>query len=172
MDERLLRTFQFLGLDCSNEAGGVERPCTCPKCMKEDHLYWNINKQVGFCHHCISSFSIHMMLNVLLAQHQDSLTPHTLKRLAMDRGLPVDAFRGYGIAYIKGYYIIPIYDFKSRVVSIRRYRPGKPIMIMAGLPASLFGAEQFDMESSQNKKVYVCEGEWDAIALRWYFKLK
>lgn len=54
------------------------------------------------------------------------------------------------------------------MTDIRLWTPGKRMISTPGCRTGLFGADL--LPSNPTATVYLCEGEWDAIALRWLMK--
>jgi hypothetical protein len=174
VNEKLLRTFALLGADFTGASGSEELVGTCPFCGKENHLYWNVEKEVWHCFRCNERGRAMELISGLLQKLQDETDANMLAELARDRRLPVAAMEGYGIAYSGGMFILPVYGFDGRLASIRSYRcgQGQKLRILGGCPASLFGAEKLSDPRRANEVVYLCEGEWDAIALDWFLRVE
>jgi hypothetical protein len=162
-----MSTAETLGLVVESESGD-ERICTCVACNKERHFYWNVEKEVGHCHHCDENFTREQLLEYLIADCQENISDELLQDLAEDRGLPVAAFESAGFGYVDGWYILPVWNTSISLASIRRYKIGGNFYIMGGCQAALFGAEELGDQSRTDEPVYLCEGEWDAIALGWF----
>jgi hypothetical protein len=90
-----------------------------------------------------------------------------LKGLAQDRGLPRQAFKLMGVGWNGGEYTFPVFNSKKTVIDIRHYTLGKRIMSTANCDAGLFGLPALLDPKRLKETVYICEGEWDAIALNW-----
>lgn len=163
--KKLFKTAQFFGLECEGTSGD-ERICLCVLCGKERHLYYNVEKNVGHCKVCDAVFKP-MDLLAPLIEDMDDLMPAELNALAEDRQLPKKAFEQSGVRFVDGWYILPVYGIDGKLASVRRYRPGKVLQICGGCPAVLFNAVDLGDDERVNEPVYVCEGEWDAIALAW-----
>lgn len=164
-----MKTVETLGLVVEGESGD-ERICTCVACYKERHFYWNVEKEVGDCQLCGESFTCIRLLETLIADCQENLSDELLEELAEDRGLPVAAFESAGFGYVDGWYILPVWNTQSSLASVRRYKIGVGLRTMGGCQAALFGAEELGNKSRADEPVYLCEGEWDAIALGWFLR--
>lgn len=166
MDEKLFRTAQMLGLRCTDRSGN-ERICACVECGKPGHLYWNLVKNVAFCHHCHASLKPLEIIEDLFMRLEANIEDHHLAELAKNRLLPVEAFADYRIVYRKGWFFIPVWDVNENFKSLRRYQPELGVRTCPGMTNELFGAERLGDAQRVNEPVYLCEGEWDAIALEW-----
>jgi hypothetical protein len=90
-----------------------------------------------------------------------------LSALQKDRTLPLEAFTPWKIGFDGTRYTIPVRNYKNRIVDIRHYRIGtKGVWTTKGCTPGLLGAEKLS-SAHPNSPIYVCEGEWDAIALQW-----
>jgi hypothetical protein len=167
MDEKFVRSAVFLGLEVTGQSGD-ERICTCVACDKEQHMYWNIVKNVGYCQHCDESFTSMGLLDRLILDCQKDLTEDLLEELAKDRGLPAAAFESLALGYVDDSYILPIWAGAGTLASVRRYKLGEGLRWLGGCDAVLFGISDLIDPVRQDEPVYLCEGEWDAIALRWF----
>lgn len=89
-----------------------------------------------------------------------------LADLAIARGMPVAALKQMGLIYLNEVdrWAIPVYNSKSEVVNIRFYNPGQKTIALTGMQTTLGGMENY--KKDENPDIYICEGEWDATALR------
>lgn len=93
-----------------------------------------------------------------------------LPKLAKNRGLPEEAFDFWGVGYGAGKYTIPVRNREGKVIDIRYWRPKvHGVWTTKGCKPGLLGAEKM-ARAHPNKPIYVCEGEWDAIALQWLLR--
>jgi len=93
--------------------------------------------------------------------------------LARNRKLPTEAFEGYMIGWDGEKYTIPIYDFRGKVTDVRRVYLHKKKCKIYGIPkgsVGLFNADALADNQLKDEPVYICEGEWDAIALNWLLR--
>lgn len=88
------------------------------------------------------------------------------QRLAQNRGLPVEAFRKWGVGKNGTMYSIPIYNFNGKLQDLRTYRLGKKVMSSPACVVGLMGLDKLVNEPKEYP-IYVCEGEWDGMALSW-----
>ena len=92
--------------------------------------------------------------------------PKAQGRLAISRGIPRSAFQGWGMGFDGTYYTIPVKNPNGTVSDVRRYRLGHRTQATSSAVTGLMGAEHI----AKHEDVYVCEGEWDAIALSWLLR--
>ena len=69
-----------------------------------------------------------------------------------------------------GRWLIPVRNLKGTVVDLRVYRIGKKAISTKGCKVGLFGSEQLSDQKRKSENVYVCEGEFDAMALDWLLR--
>jgi len=101
----------------------------------------------------------HQLANLEIAGQSDRLL-----FLANERQLPLGVIEQAGILWDGTRYIIPCFDTKHRVISLRTYSFDRKqrMMSLPGTDAFLFGAEALPTAT----EIWLCEGEWDALALR------
>lgn len=159
-------TLERLGLDISGHSGS-ELICTCPGCGKKEHFYFNVQRNLGHCKVCDEGLNFLQTLAKLVEQRQEDTSSDELQPLADDRKLPLEAFDGYGIFYDDNAFQIPVYGTTGNLTSLRYYQIGRGIRTHGGCNAAIFGAQRLENETQSEDPVYLCEGEWDAIALEW-----
>lgn len=105
----------------------------------------------------------------LISQHYTKLmTDSAMRRLTENRKLPRAAFTPWFIGWTGHAYTIPIKDPAGTVVDVRMWRPGGKMLSTPTVTVGLLGAERLNKYPSD--PVYLCEGEWDAIALYWLMR--
>lgn len=141
---------------------------TCPFTGKPDKFYVNTETWLWDSKTAGLSGNVPQFLEKISAEYEKHITPAHWRALAADRGLPEAAFRGWRIGWNGSAYTLPIRDTSGHVTDIRLYRVGKRTMATPGGTLGLMGADR--LHSEMAVPVYVCEGEWDTIALRWLLK--
>jgi len=166
--EKKLRGFTVHGATFHKRAGN-QAVGDCPLCDKENHFYANPETKKWDCKKCQRSGGFSKYLEYIGERNEELLTDDAIEELAEDRGLPKRAFRKAGIGYDGDKYTFTVRDFQGRVVDIRMYRLGKSqVLSTAGIKGvGLWGSEKILRKEG---KVYVCEGEWDTVALRWLLR--
>lgn len=159
------KTYLSLGLRPLEETNG-EAICRCEFCGK-DKLY--INKEEGLfdCKVCSISGNKYVYMKHFMDFHSKEMKGSYYTTLSKARGnLPAEAFTDAGLFYVRGEkWYIPIFNTKGVLVNLRSW-DGNIMKHLAGCRAALYGEEVLN----RYKKIYICEGEWDAIALRWLLK--
>lgn len=104
-------------------------------------------------------------------EYVEGISLQKLRRLAKSRGLPSAAFRGWGLGHDGTQYYMAVRNGKARVHDIRRFNPtrGKRWMSTKGCKLHLGNGDKL-ARARKGSTVYVTEGEFDAIALKWFLK--
>jgi len=162
--ERKLQVFEAHGVDFTGESGD-ERIGTCPFTGKANKFY--VNRKTGLWDAKAAGLSGNTtkFLSLMAEFYHEALTPERLQALADDRQLPVTAFKSFLIGWDAGTksYTLPVRDPRGRVEDIRRWKPGGRMLSTAGCAVGLLGAHLLDKQAGD--PVYLCEGEWDGIAM-------
>ena len=164
-----LRPFAAHGIEfhkVSKADEGHEAEATCLECDK-DLLHINTVKQIFHCKTCDYSGNLQQFLESRAKAYEKAFTLKLRRKLARSWGLPADALSKAGIGWDGNNFTITIRDYYGNVVNIRTYRR-KKLVNTPGLPTALYGAEH--LRKKPKAIVYVCEGEKDAIALRYLLK--
>ena len=167
-----LKIFQDHGVSLSDESGN-QLIGYCPFTGREGKFYINRDTLLWDSKTGGQSGNVHDFLRLIASHYAQSISDEQVAALARDRGLPRSAFYGLELGYRedKQCYTLPIRDTRSRVVDIRMYRLGNRVISTEGVQVGLFRAE--DLAAHLDWDVYLCEGEWDTVALRWLLnKLK
>jgi len=98
-------------------------------------------------------------------------TPEAQSTLAANRQLPKSAFVRWEVGFNGESYTIPIRNEKGKIVDLRGWRPKRKSMSTPGVNTGLFGHDQLHDPKRAKEPVYICEGEWDAMALDWLLRL-
>lgn len=165
-----LEAFVAHGATIRGESGD-ELVCDCPFSGKQGKLY--INRRTLLWHSKVESVggAFSDFLRLIAQMYEKNLQGDSLGRLARARGLPREAFAGWGVGFDGRHYTIPVRDEDDMVVDIRRWRPGGRVLATKGCSTGMLGHENI-ARSPEDWPVYVCEGEWDAIALNWLIRKK
>lgn len=97
----------------------------------------------------------------------DTTGRHRAKLAEARGGLPSAAFLGVAWDALNGRYVFPTRRETGTVQDLRSWKPKGKVLGTAGCKSGLFGLEQLLDEEKKEWPVFVCEGEWDAIVLRW-----
>lgn len=150
----------------------------CPFCQKPAAFHVNSSTGQFICSSSESRCGRKGNIYTFLEQYADHFREETPEAawtaLSMWRGgIPMSAFRKAGLAYssLTDSWVIPVLNERGIVADLKTLRwksKKRKLMGTAGCKASLFGAHILAKRTpAQTECVFVCEGEWDAIALRW-----
>jgi|JI10StandDraft_1071094.scaffolds.fasta_scaffold00467_2 hypothetical protein len=141
---------------------------TCPFTGKSKKFY--VNKTTGLwdSKNTGKSGNIPQFLSEMALQYAAAMTPVLLKKLAADRGVDPIAFEGWSIGWNGSEYTVPASGPDGLVTDIRFYTPGRKMRSTTGAKTNLFGAHR--LKEDNTGIVFVCEGEWDAVAWAWVLK--
>ena len=130
---------------------------TCPFCGRSRKFYANVETRAWDCKRCGISGGFEKFLAISAKENAESLRGKPIVKLAKDRGLWKKTLRKWRVGWNGEFYTIPI-DGTGKTSDLRRYEIGKKTMSTAGGKAGLL-AHECDSDS-----VWICEGEWDAMA--------
>lgn len=167
-----LKGFSVHGTDFVGESGDDQAVADCPLCGKEGRFYVNLNTRLWDCKRCGRKGNFETFLKEVAKRNEARLRKRggAKKRLADDRSLQVSAFSPHGVGWDGSCYTIPVRNPKGVVVDIRRYLLGiKAAHKTRSTPGAKAGLWNSDAlaEHKGTSKVYLCEGEWDGMALDW-----
>lgn len=164
----LLKIFESHGVEFTGERGS-QTYGFCPFSGKDDKFYVNRKNGLWDSKSAGLSGDISKFLELRAENYQQDLKGSFVRQLAANRQLRRESFRGVGLGWDGKNFTIPIRDYNGRVQDIRRYNVrSKLMMSTSGCRVGLFGAELLKLQPKD--PVYLCEGEWDAIALRGLLK--
>lgn len=173
MSVDFVRAYSHLGFVPGNEVGN-QVVGDCIFCGKVNKFY--INKENGQfdCKSasCAKKGNVYTFLK-LWAEATQAETPKQLKsmlsQLSSDRGIPVPVLKEHVFwSDQHNQWVMPIKNANGTIVNLKFYDPAataKKLFAMPGLESSVFIAKK-----SKKKLTYICEGEWDAIALSILFQ--
>ena len=159
-----LRVFETHGVIFAGTRG-EEHYGLCPFTGKEDKFYVNETSMLWDSKTAGVGGDIAKFLFLIAKQNTEQLTSSIKRRLSSHRNLPIEAFKFWHTGWDGHRYTWPVRNAKGIVQDIRHYQLGKSMMSTAGCSTCLMGSEW--LVKKPKDPVYLCEGEWDAIALQW-----
>jgi len=141
----------------------------CVFCGKENKFYVNKTNGLWDCKVCGRKGNYQHFLEEMHKASVKQIIYSDLLKLSANRGLPVAAFEKYKIGKHGNDYLLPVYDEQGKLQDLRTYRFGAKLMSSPGCQVSLLGLERL-AKAEKGSIVYLCEGEWDAMALDWMLK--
>lgn len=165
---RKIRPYLCFGFDSAKKSDD-EYVGRCPLCNRKDHFFVNERTGLFSCKSCGEEGNTYTFLKVYSNLVYESTTTEEYRELAKHRGLPVKALRDWRLGWDGEHWLLPVLSEKKTCRDIRRWNPKdkkNPMKSTAGCKAQLYGwckASQLAAGST----IYICEGEWDAIAMSW-----
>jgi hypothetical protein len=162
------RIFETHGVEFTGERGD-EIYGNCPFTDKENKFYvnkktWLWDSKTGGMAGNIAKF-----LEEIQNEYVGALEEEQIKSLSRHRGLPVEAFRPWKIGWTGDRYSLPVRDITGKMTDIRLYSMiRKQMRSTAGCAVGLMGAHV--LPKFPSAPAYICEGEWDAIAMHWLLR--
>ena len=143
----------------------------CPFCGKRDHFYLNKSKNAYKCHSgsCQEGGGYQQWLTHVYCLTIDNVPPAVIKTVAKERRLPTEAFELMEgrFGYLNDLYWFPVYNEKRKLVSLRYISLGQKPKNIAGSHSGIYNLFSGDCKVP----IYICEGEFDCIALTWLLKI-
>ncbi len=173
IDQAKLKPFVNHGIIFEGTAG-KQHYGDCPFCGKSGKFYVNRENSLWDCKRCGRQGNQSAFLSEILGIYQDQLVEDKtqLRRLARDRRLPVQALSNSGIGKHGNFYVLPVYNQHGYVQDLRMYKLGQKMRGTSGCTTGLLNLQKL-MQTPEDHPVYLCEGEWDTLAMEWMLeKLK
>lgn len=162
--------FISLGFDYSeSKLSGGNAFGDCPFCGGTDKFYVNTGTTQWDCKagSCLRRGNIYSFLNQWYAEHLKKRSDLLMDVLAKERKLPKLTLEYAGILTYDSKWWLPIRNLEGHIINLRSYQAGQALKSLPTLESALFGAEELSLEDRAYEPVYICEGEWDTIAMRW-----
>lgn len=161
--------FEAHGVDLSHRAGEHVYG-NCPFC-DANKFYVNVNTGQWDCKRCLKTGNVYTFLEDWGKHCAKATTAQQWKWLEKSRGLPAAAFKPWGVGCDNGRWLIPVQSANSHVLDLRIYEPERSrVITTAGMKTGLNGLNWL-AKADPGTEVWLCEGEWDGIALRWLLRL-
>lgn len=162
------RIFETHGVEFSGSRGD-EFYGTCPFTDKQDKFYVNRKTWLWDSKTAGMSGNIAKFLEEVTEEYKSNMEEEQVDRLSRHRKIPMSAFKVWDLGWDGAKYMIPVRDINGYIVDIRMYDIKKRQMrSTAGCHVGLLGAHQ--LKERLSEPIYVCEGEWDAMAMRWLLR--
>ena len=164
-DHPNLKVFKQYGFIAQGTSGNqVIGRCTF--CGTNKKFFINPDKKTWDCKICGHEGGYQKFLSQMVAHCHKNFKGHVSDRLIARRGISEEIFKTFGIGYntLNETYLIPVWNHdKKELYNVRIYDIKTGILKnTAGSKASMFG---LPFTARPYKVVWLCEGEWDAIAM-------
>lgn len=161
----LVRTLNTFGAQLKE--GGRDWVGTCIFCGKEKKLFANPEKELWDCKVCGASGNRLSLLQQIYDRTKGDPTDDDYEELAEHRKIPAVELKKYGFAKVDSTWLIPGRTGKGKIHDLRRYElDTKQLVSTAGCESQLWGAETL-AGVPRGTRVWLCEGEWDGMAMKW-----
>lgn len=157
-----MNPFAFHGVDLTES--GKQLVGSCPFCEKEGHFFVSQETLQWDCKSCGESGNVYTFLDLLHKYYLSETTEEQYAQLASIRkGISARTLRKYQVAWDSRLdrWIVPIRNAKKRLCNLRAWINGQLYNTPDPCKASLFRATDW----KEDGPIYICEGEWDAMAL-------
>lgn len=158
-----LRAFEIHGVEFEGQSG-TQHYGVCPFTGKSGKFYVNSKTLLWDSKTANLKGNLYTFLG---AKGEFNALDCDYTELTKLRKLPAEAFKPWGVGFDGSKYTIPVRNEKGRVVDLRYWRPKiKGVWTTKGCKPGLLGAERL-AGAHPNKPIFICEGEWDAMALQY-----
>lgn len=141
----------------------------CAFCGGRGKFHVNKYNMLWDCKKCGLSGNYLTYLEEICKRNVKELEPEFLDKICANRGLPRSAFNDLEFGQDGLNATFPIRDDRNRLQDLRMYRPSKTPRRVIGTAHCHTGLAglQFLRKYPESWTIYLCEGEWDFIAMRW-----
>lgn len=167
--EKVLPAFSLWGFK-QQGSQGVQAYGECPFCGKPKKFYVNTKSGLWDCKVCFAKGNYLQFLGLIAKKNEKQLSNSSIKALRKERGLPYEAFQNFGIGISGSTYTIPVYSENGNVQDLRRFKLGSKMRASIGCEIGLWGLNRLSKMQDSSAPIFLCEGEWDGIAMSWLLK--
>ena len=160
-----LRLYHSHGIQFTDK-GGSQVTGDCPFCGKEEKFYVSKTKGMYHCKVCGEKGNGYTFLSKLIDQCKDETSDSQYRKFGKERGLSPAIMKRENLAYDSQTkrWLLPVWNGSESVANILTYdnslQKGKT-RSTATCARHLYRANLIAEEGP----IYICEGEWDALAL-------
>lgn len=136
----------------------------CPFCKKQAHFYVSVETQLFSCKTCGQEGNQDTFLHLMSELYEKQMKKSHKTKLWEDRKIRPKTFSEWGVGWSGSFYSIPMAkNPKGKVINIHRYEPGGKLRSTSNCKLCFMGPKEEYWNNSET--LWVCEGEWDAMAL-------
>ncbi len=167
-----MNIFEFLQIEL--RPSGQVHVADCPFCYSESKFFMDVDTTKYECKKCGEKGNNYTLITKLHSKWLADTKPSHYQEISKARGIPKSTFIKAKVAYHDGRYYIPYFrDDNGKNLAnlgVTSADTGGPksswkIFKAPGLSLSIYHPIQAKLSDT----VYICEGEWDALALLPYF---
>lgn len=155
------------GVEFTNR-GDDQSQGVCPFCGK-DRFFVNPETLLWDCKVCIINGNFAAFLGRRQQQYVAEFKGTVVSELSENRGIKPQTFVAWGVGWsaVANRYMIPMNGNQKRIIKdIHRYELGEKAYSTSNADVQLFAPTKLN----KSKRVWICEGEWDGMALWECFK--
>lgn len=155
------------GFDIIGESG-EQVYGNCPLCGDQKHFYVGTKTGLWDCKKCGRHGNVTTFLTMRFRLCLEQTTAKDYIHLRREKRLPVRAFKRYKVAWDGEQWLFPCFNEKKNIIDLRRWKPGtKKMMSTTCCKTALFSVHHLLRTNGTTNPgiVWLCEGEWDAMAL-------
>lgn len=160
-DHKGLKAFKQLGFKPKGESGN-QVTGNCVLCGNDSKFFVNPEKKMWDCKVCGKAGGFQTILKEVKKAFKKNFNKKS-EKLARDRQLPSSVFKSHNMGFnpANNSYILPIPAVNGTDIWDIRIYKNKKFMSLSGCSVGLFGWDEID----ECDTIYICEGEWDKMAL-------
>lgn len=168
---RAIKPFNAHGADLRSQGDHTDWwEGDCLLCGKEKHLHVLSTTGQFNCKVCGATGNEFTFMTELIHKLRGETRRADWLALSKDRSIPAGILKARGLAKCgdSSRWLIPCFNPKGSVLNLRIYSRGE-LINTDGCKSRLFGERNL-RNSDVKIPVYLCEGEWDAMALDWLLR--
>ena len=162
-----LKPFVAHGVEFSGVTG-FQAYGRCPFTGKNGKFYVNFRTLLWDSKTAGLSGNLAQYLELRHKDYRKALSIGRLVRLAADRKFPTSVFEPWELGHNGTAFMLPVRNSKGKIQDIRAYKLGQHFMSTPGCQSGLLGSHE--ILKKPNEPIYICEGEWDGMALHWLLR--
>ena len=157
-EKKPLNVFRDHNVILESSSGGQANG-DCPFCGGVKKFY--VNEENGYwdCKSCGREGGIKTFLKERVTFNCNQISKKQLIALAKNRGLHTSTLRAWKVGWDGDQYTFPS-DACGNLYDVRRYQINRRVMSTSGSKSSLTG-----IVNGRSSRIWICEGEWDGMAL-------
>lgn len=162
---KVLYPLEFHGVEFAGKSGSNQLIADCIFCGAESKFHANKHSGLWDCKRdsCGRSGNVNGFLEQFWEESYNKTETEDWERLAALRGLPEEVLCEAQLAWTGEKWILPVRGANGTAVQLQCWNErGGKLLNTKGLKSQLFGLDRLQKEGT----VYLCEGAWDALALR------
>ena len=134
----------------------------CPFCGRVGKFFVNLELLLWDCKICLRNGNFSQFLTTKADSYRANFKGNPVRLLSRDRNLKPRTLKRWGLGWTGEFYTIPIKgNRRSEITDLKRYTIGEKSMSTSGGKLSLIVPQ----EMRGSEIIWLCEGEWDGMAL-------